>query len=129
MGGLRQNHQNCYRFSTSAEAKRFGGVFQDQNGRLREANGRYTKTNETVEQLGRTFQRTGRRATELERGFTRASGGANILTRSVSSLGSVLGALSIAAVVHQIGELGVSSVQAAGQMERIHSIQSFLFRG
>ena len=77
-------------FRTSAEAKKFGGVFQDQNGRLREANGRYTKTNETVDQLGRTFQRTGKRATELERGFTRASGGANILTRSVGSLGGVL---------------------------------------
>ena len=93
-------------FRSSTEAKQFGGVFQDQNGRLREANGTYAKTNETVEQLGRTFQRTGRRATELERGFTRASGGANILTRSVGSLGGVLGALSIAAVTREIGRFG-----------------------
>lgn len=90
---------------------------------------------ETAEQLGRTFQRAGRRATELERGFTRASGGVNILTRSVGSLGGVLGALGIAAVTHEIGRFGIASVQAAGQMEQlrrateqIHSIQSFLFR-
>ena len=57
--------------------------------------------------------------TNLGRGFTRASGGANILTRSVGSLGSVLGALSIATVAHEVGRLGVSSVQAAGQMEQL----------
>ena len=106
-------------FRTSAEAKKFGGVFQDQNGRLREANGRYTKTNETVEQLGRTFQRTGKRATELERGFTRAGGGANILTRSVSSLGGVISGLGIAIVTREIGRFGIASVQAAGQMEQL----------
>ena len=106
-------------FRTSAEAKKFGGVFQDQNGRLREANGRYTKTNETIEQLGRTFQRTGKRATELERGFTRAGGGANILTRSVSGLGGVLGALGFAAVTHQLGRLSIESVRAAGSMEQL----------
>ena len=87
-----------------------------------------------VEQLGRTFRRTGGRAIELERGFTRASGGANILTRSVGGLGGALGALSIATVVHQLGRLGVGGVQAAAQLEQlrrateqIHSIQSFLF--
>ena len=106
-------------FRTSAEAKKFGGVFQDQSGRLREANGRYTKTNETVDQLGRTFQRTGRRATELERGFTRAGSGANILTRSIGSLGGVLGALGFAAVTHQLGRLSVESVRAAGSMEQL----------
>ena len=74
---------------------------------------------ETVEQLGRTFQRTGRQATELERGFTRASGGANILTRSVSSLGGVLGALGFAAVTHQLGRLSIESVRAAGSMEQL----------
>ena len=42
-----------------------------------------------VTALSSSFQRTGRRATELDRGFTRASGGANILTRSVGSLGGV----------------------------------------
>ena len=106
-------------FRTSAEAKKFGGVFQDQNGRLREANGTYAKTDETVEKLGRTFQRTGKRATELERGFTRASGGANILTRSVGSLGGVLGALSIAAVTREIGRFGITSVQTAGRIDQI----------
>ena len=106
-------------FKTSAEAKRFGGVFQDQRGRLREANGVYAKTNEAVKQLGNTFRRTGRSAGDLDQGMKRASGGANILTRSVGSLGSVLGALSIATVVHEVGRLGVSSVQAAGQMEQL----------
>lgn len=79
----------------------------------------YTKTNETVEQLGRTFQRTGRRANELGSGFTRASGGANILTRSVGSLGNVLGAIGFAAVTHQLGRVSVESIRAAGSMEQL----------
>ena len=106
-------------FRSSAEAKQFGGVFQDQNGRLREANGTYAKTNEVVGKLGRTFQRTGKSAGVLDRGFTQASGGANILTRSVGSLGGVLGALSIAAVTHEIGRFGITSVQTAGRLEQL----------
>ena len=106
-------------FRTSAEAKQFGGVFQDSRGRLREANGQYTRTNETVNQLGRTFRRTGGQATELGRGLTRASGGANILTRSVSSLGGVLGALGIAVVTQQLGRLTVNSIQAAGSLQQL----------
>ena len=106
-------------FRTSAEAKKFGGVFQDQRGRLREANGEYAKTNERVEQLGRTFRRTGGRANDLDQGMRRASGGANILTRSVGSLGGVLGALGIAAVTHEIGRFGISSVQTAGRLDQL----------
>ena len=39
--------------------------------------------------------------------------------RSIGSLGGALSALAIGAVVHQIGELGVGSVQAAGQMAQL----------
>ena len=76
-------------FSSSAEAKKFGGVYRSIDGRLRETNGRFVKGKEVVDQLGRSFQRTGKNAGLLGRGLTRASGGANILTRSVSSLGGV----------------------------------------
>lgn len=69
--------------------------------------------------IGRTFQRIGRRAGDLDKGMQRASGGANILTRSVSSLGGVLGAISIAAVTHQLGRLSVESIRAAGSMEQL----------
>ena len=106
-------------FQTQEEAKRLGGVWRSLDGRIREANGRFVKGREAVEQLGRSFQRTCRRATELERGFTRASGGANILTRSVSSLGNVVGALAIAAVTHQLGRLTIGSIQAAGSMDQL----------
>ena len=106
-------------FRTSAEAKQFGGVFQDSRGRLREANGTYAKTNETVEKLGRTFQRTGGRAGDLDKGMQRASGGANLLTRSVGSLSGVLGALGIAAVTHEIGRFGITSIQTAGRLDQL----------
>ena len=59
----------------------------------------------------------GGQADDLERGFTRAGGGANILTRSVGSLGNVLGALGIAVVTQQLGRLSVGSIQAAGSMQ------------
>ena len=55
----------------------------------------------------------------LDRGFTKASGGANILTRSVSSLGGVLGALGIAAVTHEIGRAGITSIQTAGRLDQL----------
>ena len=106
-------------FKTSAEAKKFGGVFQDNRGRLRESNGEFTKTNEVVNQLGNTFRRTGRSAGDLDKGMQRASGGANILTRSVGSLGGVLGALGIAAVTHEIGRFGITSVQTAGRLDQL----------
>ena len=106
-------------FNTSNEARKFGGVFRGVDGRLRETNGRFVKGRETVDQLGRSFQRTGRNAGLLGRGLTRASGGANILTRSVGSLGGVLGALGIAAVTHEIGRFGITSVQTAGRIDQI----------
>ena len=107
-----------YVFNTSDEARKFGGVFRGVDGRLRESNGRFVKGREVVDQLGRSFQRTGKNAGLLGRGLTRASGGANILTRSVGSLGGVLGALGIAAVTHEIGRFGITSVQTAGQLEQ-----------
>ena len=107
-------------FRTSAEAKKFGGVFsRPERTAARGEWTLYAKTNETVEQLGRTFQRTGKNAGLLGRGLTRASGGANILTRSVGSLGGVLGALSIAAVTREIGRFGITSVQTAGRIDQI----------
>ena len=39
-------------FKTSAEAKKFGGVFSDVTGRLHEANGQYAQTRETIDKLG-----------------------------------------------------------------------------
>ena len=72
-----------------------------------------------VTNLGRTFRRTGKSAGDLDQGMRRASGGANILTRSVGSLGGVLGALGIAAVTHQLGRLSIGSIQAAGSMDQL----------
>ena len=106
-------------FNTSNEARKFGGVYRSIDGRLRESNGRFVKGREAVDQLGRSFQRTGKNAGLLGRGLTRASGGANILTRSVGSLGGVIGALSIAAVTHEIGRFGITSVQTAGRIDQI----------
>ena len=106
-------------FQTSAEAKKFNGVFRGIDGKLRESNGRFVKGKEVVDELGRSFQRTGKNAGLLGRGLTRASGGANILTRSVGSLGGVIGALSIAAVTREIGRFGITSVQTAGRIDQI----------
>ena len=92
-------------FQSQEEAKKFGGVFRSLDGRLRESNGRFVKGREAV----RDWTQAAGRATR----------GTGILTRSVGSLGGALGALSIATVVHQLGRLGVGSVQAAGQMEQL----------
>ena len=60
---------------------------------------------------------------EAVQDWTQAVGGANrgtgILTRSVGSLGNVLGALGIAVVTQQLGRLSVESIQAAGSMQQL----------
>ena len=61
----------------------------------------------------------GEQADDLGRGFTCDSGGANILTRSVGSLGGALGAIGIAVVTQQLGRLSVESIRAAGSMEQL----------
>ena len=69
----------------------------------------------------------GGQADDLERGFTRASGGANILTRSVGNLGNVLGVLGIAVVTQQLGRLTVESVRAAGGLQQLeHAFEAEL---
>ena len=66
-------------------------IFLVLDGRLREANGRFVKGREAVQ--------------DWTQAAGRANRGTGILTRSVSSLGNVLGALAIAAVTHQLGRL------------------------
>ena len=92
-------------FNTSAEAKRFDGVFRATDGRLREANGRYVKGREAVEGLGRSFGG--------------ATGGAQVFTRSLGSLGGVLSGLGIAAAGVGVLSFGASTVRAAAQMEAL----------
>ena len=105
-------------FSTSAEAKKFNGVFRDQTGRLREANGLYTKTSERVKRLGNNLAATGRSAQGLGNNLGLAGRGAGNFTRVLGTLGSVLGALGIAAVGQQVAQFGITSVQAAGRLEQ-----------
>ena len=53
-------------FKTSAEAKRFGGVFSDVTGRLHEANGQYAQTRETIDKLGDEARESAREVYCLE---------------------------------------------------------------
>ena len=66
-----------------------------------------------------TFERTQRSTQGLTRSFSSASRGAGILTTSVGGLGSVLGALGIAAVTHEIGRFGITSIQTAGRLDQL----------
>ena len=104
-------------FKTSAEAKQFGGVFQDSRGRIREATGEYAKASETVDKLGDSFKGTARDGEGLGRSFGGASGGSQILTRSISTLSGVLGALGIAAVTAQLTDFTRASARAAIQID------------
>ena len=68
--------------------------------------------------LGNQVRRTGRGATELTGAIGFANKGVGVFTRSVSGMGSVLGALGIAAVTHEVGRFGIESIQAAGRLEQ-----------
>ena len=70
-------------------------------------------------QTMQAFERTQQGAANLGREFTGASRGAGVLTRSVSSLGNVLGALGIAAVTAEVFDFGKESINAAAQMEQL----------
>lgn len=126
-------------FKTSAEAKRFGGVFADVTGRLHEANGQYTQTRERIDKLGDEARETAadvdKLGNELEKvgrstsGFSRGVGGAGheagIARKAIGLLGSVardtlttFGAFAAVDISYAIGRAGVESVRAAGQMEQ-----------
>ena len=100
-------------FNTSAEAKRFDGVFRSTNGRLREANGRYVKGREAVEGLGR--------------GFGGASGAAQVFTRSLGSLGGVLGGLGLVAAGAGVLRIGANSVEASVRVEGFRNSLTALY--
>ena len=118
-------------FKTSAEAKRFGGVFQSTEGRLREANGEFTQTREAIDRLGDEAResarevdllgdklaRTGRGHTDFTHSTEGASRGSQVFTRALGGVGRVLGELGIASAVHLIAEFGKSTVRAAGRLE------------
>ena len=118
-------------FKTSAEAKRFGGVFQSTEGRLREANGELIQTREAidrlgdearesareVELLGDKLARTGRGHTDFTRSTDGASRGSQFFTRALGGVGRVLGELGILSATHLLAEFGKSTVRAAGRLE------------
>ena len=76
------------------------------------------ETAQEVLLLGNRFRQTGRGATEFSGATGIATRSTGLFTGSVRGLGTVLGALSIAAVTQEIGRFGVESVQAAGRMEQ-----------
>ena len=127
-------------FKTSAEAKRFGGVFADVTGRLHEANGQYAQTSaridtlgdearesaSEVQKLGNTLEDTGRGASGFSRGVAGAEREAGRATKAIGLLGSVaretlttFGAFAAVDMGYAIGRVGIESVQAAGQLEQL----------
>lgn len=76
------------------------------------------ETAREVDVLGNRVRRTGRGATALTGAIGFANRGVGVFTRSLSGMGSVLGALGVAAVGHQIGRFGIESIQAAGRLEQ-----------
>ena len=126
-------------FKTSAEAKKFGGVFTDTQGRVRESNGAFAKTRETLDRLGDEARQTAadvdKLGDELEQagrgtsGFSRGVGGAGReaggARKAIGLLGNVVrdtlttfGAFAALDISYAIGRSGVESVRAAGAMEQ-----------
>lgn len=126
-------------FKTSAEAKRFGGVFADVTGRLHEANGQYAQTRERIEKigdealasaagvdkLGDELEQAGKGASGFGRGVGGAGREAGVARKAIGLLGNVVrdtlttfGAFAALDISYTIGRAGVESVRAAGQMEQ-----------
>ena len=126
-------------FKTSAEAKRFGGVFLDTHGIIRESNGNFAKTRETidrlgdearesaadVDKLGDELEQAGRGASGFGRGVGGAGREAGIARKAIGLLGNVardalsaFGAFAAVDVTYALGRTAVESVRAAGAMEQ-----------
>ena len=118
-------------FKTSAEAKKFGGVFADVTGRLREANGQYAQTREQIDKLGdearETAGQVGRLGDSLGKSgggvtsFTRstegASRGTKLFTRALGGVGKILGEFGVLSATHLLAEFTKGTVKAAGRLE------------
>ena len=102
-------------FETREEAQRLGGVYRDLNGRLRESNGRFVST--------------GRGLGRLTEGLGGASGGANVLTRNLGGLSTVLGGIGIAVAANEVAQFTANSVRAAVQVESFTNAFSALGLG
>lgn len=76
------------------------------------------ETAREVDVLGNRVRRTGRGATELTGAIGFANKGVGVFTRSVSGMGSALGALGITVAAHQVTRFGIESIQAAGKLEQ-----------
>ena len=127
-------------FKTSADARKFGGVFTDVTGRLHEANGQYAQTRERidrlgdearesaneVQKLGNALENTGRGVSGFSRGVGGAGREAGVAGKAIGLLGNVaretlttFGAYAAVDISHAIGRVGIESVQAAGQLEQL----------
>ena len=132
-------------FKTSAEAKKFGGVFADVTGRLHEANGQYAQTREQIDKLGdearetagqinklgdearETVGQVGRLGESLGKSgggvtsFTRstegASRGTKLFTRALGGVGKILGEFGVLSATHLLVEFTKGTVKAAARLE------------
>ena len=118
-------------FKTSAEAKKFGGVFSDVTGRLHEANGQYAQTRETIDKLGDEAResarevgllgdqvaRAGRGTTDFTHSTDGASRGSQTFTRALGGVGRVLAELGVVSAAQLIGRFAKGTVIAAGRLE------------
>ena len=106
-------------FKTSAQAKLFGGIFQDQAGRLREANGRYTAASVGIRELTTGFGGAGRGATQFTESVQLANRGTGVFSSSLGNLQGILAGLGIAVVTHQLTQFSVESIRAAGSLDQL----------
>ena len=118
-------------FKTSADAKRFGGVFSDATGRLHEANGQYARTRETIDKLGDEARasardvdllgdklaRTGKGTTDFSGATDRASRGSRILSSALGGVRSVLAEFGIVSAAQVLARFTKSTIRAAGRLE------------
>lgn len=90
-------------FKTSEEARRFGGVFQDSAGKIREANEQFAETGETV--VG------------INKGFTGARKNADVLVGSLGTLKGALGVIGFVTATQQLVDFARGSADAAIQVD------------
>ena len=90
-------------FKTSEEARKFGGVFQDSAGKIRDANGQFAKTKETVVGLGN--------------GFGGASKNSDILFGSLGKIKGALGVIGFVTATQQLVDFAKGSADAAIQVD------------
>ena len=117
-GGLVDQFGNPLRESAT-DAQRLTRAISLTNDELREIRATSLRSADALDQIGDEARQTTQHLARLNASMAESNRSTGVFTTGLGSLRNVLGGLGIAVVTHQLGQISVNAVQAAGSLEQL----------